>query len=105
VNGRLSDLDVRLVEYEYRQELEHRRALAGVVCMTVATVLFVFVALVACGASPRGTVTKVTPLPNGSYQLEVIDRPSDANGDTTFELVDAGRSTGCQVGEVWPTCD
>lgn len=105
MNGRPSDLDVRFAEYEYRQELERRRALVGVVCMTVATVLFVFVALVACGSSPRGTVTKVDRLPTGTYQLEVIDRPGDTNRNATYELVDAGPSTGCQVGEVYPTCD
>jgi len=83
----------------------HRRTHAAVVVMTVLTAVVIFVALVACATSPHGTVTKVTPLPNGTYQLEVIDRPGDSRRTTTYELVDVGRSTGCQVGEVYPACD
>jgi hypothetical protein len=95
----------RYTELDRRRERQDRRDFALVVVLSVVTVVVVFVALVACASPSHGTVTKVTPLPGGTYQLEVIDRPGDSRRNATFELVDAGRSTGCQVGEVWPTCD
>lgn len=75
--------------------------------LVVAIVVWFFTIgalLAACGTSPVGTVTKVDRLPDNTYQLEVINR-LDADGDPVTALENAGRSTGCQVGERWPSCD
>lgn len=85
-----------------------RRALpSALIALAVTWFVVIFVLLVACNSSPRGTVTEVNRLPSGEYQLEVIDQPGGTGNarDNTYRLVDAGPSTGCQVGEQWPSCD
>ncbi len=91
-----------------RLERETSRALSLVVCLMASWFLVIGALLVSCGdRSPVGTVTSVDQLASGTYQLETITgyRTEAGRDAPVTELVNAGTSTACQVGEVWPSCD
>jgi hypothetical protein len=96
------------VFYSGHRREQHVSAVAALVAFVVWLVT-IFVLLTACDPAPTGTVSRVQLLPNGTYQLQVVDgyRPGDDSdvSRVIYRLVNAGTVTGCATGERWPGCD